>query len=284
MRIGTGLIAVMIVCGASPALSAQNALSPADRTALAGEWRANAAKPNGACGADASAGDTTMVVEFALTGGAVTLADGSEGGGTFEIGSADATKDHIRIALKDSGELWFVHRPGGLLKSQSSEGVTPEVAGLTFKRCREPADRSRIKLSAAQIAQISSTMPPDRAVFVDARAKGGCKALDYQYLALDLVGPLGFTLGRWNSAHLGEALADGKTPKLALDEVANWTVDKAEAVPDGYRLTITELIPPNGARGDTSVITLAAPAGGKTAVSEWKRSFLRCPASSLAAD
>jgi hypothetical protein len=276
MRIGTGLIAAMIVCGASPALSARNALSPADRTALAGEWRANEAKPNGACGQDASAGDTTMVIEFAL--------NGSEGGGAYQIGSADAAQDHIRIALKDSGELWFVHRPGGLLKSQSSEGVTPEVAGLTFKRCREPADRSRIKLSATQIAAISSTMPPDRAVFVDARAKGGCKALDYQYLTIDLVGPLGFTLGRWNSAHLGEALADGKKPAPALDAVANWTVDKAEAVPRGYRLTITELIPPNGARGDTSVITLAAPAGGKTAVPEWKRSFLRCPASSLAAD
>ncbi len=283
MRIGTGTIAILALC-VSPALGAQAALSATDRAALAGEWRANEAKPNGACGADAGAGDTTMVVEFALTGGTVTLNDGSEGGGSFAIGSAEATKDHIRIALKDSGELWFVHRPGGLLKSQSSEGVTPEVAGLTFKRCREPADRSRIKLSAAQIAQISSTMPPDRAVFVDARAKGGCKALDYQYLAIDLVGPLGFTLGRWNSAHLGEALADGKKPKLALDEVANWTVDKAQAVPGGYRLTITELIPPNGARGDTSLITLAAPAGGKTTIPEWKRSFLRCPASSLAAD
>lgn len=284
MRIGTGLIAAILAVCVSPALAAQGTLSAADKAALAGEWRANEAKPDGACGRDAGAGDTTMVVEFALTGGTVTLEDGSEGGGAYQIGSADAAQDHIRIALKDSGELWFVHRPGGLLKSQSSEGVTPEVAGLTFKRCREPADRGRIKLSAAQIAQISSTMPPDRAVFVDARAKGGCKALDYQYLTIDLVGPLGFTLGRWNSAHLGEALADGKKPALTLDEVANWTVDKAEAVPGGYRLTITELIPPNGARGDTSVITLAAPAGGKTAVPEWKRSFLRCPESSLAAD
>jgi hypothetical protein len=79
-------------------------------------------------------------------------------------------------------------------------------------------------------------------------------------------------------------LAEGEKPKLARDAVANWTVDKAEAVAGGYRLTITELIPPNGARGDTSVITLAAPVGGKTSIPEWKRSFLRCPAAGLAAD
>lgn len=284
MRIGTGLIAAILAVCVSPALAAQGTLSPADKTALAGEWRANEAKPDGACGRDAGAGDTTMVVEFALTGGTVTLEDGSEGGGAYAIGSADAADTHIRIALRDSGELWFVRRPGGLLKSQSSEGVSPEVAGLTFKRCREPADRSPIKLSAAQIAAISSAMPPDRAIFIDARAAGGCKALDYQYLTLDLVGPMGFSLGRWNSAHLAEALADGRKPKLAREPVANWTVDKADAVPGGYRLTITERIPPNGARGDTSVITLAAPAGGKTDIPEWKRSFLRCPASSLAAD
>jgi hypothetical protein len=284
MRIGTGLIAAMLVVCISPALRAQDTLSAADKRALAGEWRANEAKPDGACGRDASAGDTTMVVEFALTGGTVTLEDGSEGGGAYAIGSTDAADNHIRIALKDSGELWFVRRPGGLLKSQSSEGVSPEVAGLTFKRCREPADRSAIKLGAAQIAAISSAMPPDSAIFVDARAAGGCKALDYQYLTIDLVGPTGFSLGRWNSAHLAEALADGRKPKLARDAVANWTVDKADAVPGGYRLTITERIPPNGARGDTSVITLAAPAGGKTDIPEWKRSFLRCPASSLAAD
>jgi hypothetical protein len=284
LRIGTGLLAAIFVVSISPALRAQNMLSPADKAVLAGEWRANAAKPDGACGRDAGAGDTTMVVEFALTGGTITLGDGSEGGGAYAIGAADSADNHIRIALKDSGELWFVRRPGGLLKSQSSEGVSPEVAGLTFKRCREPADRSPIKLSAAQIAVISSVMPPDHAIFVDARAAGGCKALDYQYLTLDLVGPMGFSLGRWNSAHLAEALADGKKPKLARDAVVNWTVDRAEAVPGGYRLTITELIPPNGARGDTSVITLAAPAGGKTAVPEWKRSFLRCPAAGLSAD
>jgi hypothetical protein len=282
MRIG--IVAAILAACASPAFAAQDTLSAADKAALAGEWRANEAKPDGACGRDASAGDTTMVVEFALTGGTVTLEDGSEGGGAYAIGSSDAADNHIRIALKDSGELWFVRRPGGLLKSQSSEGVSPEVAGLTFKRCREPAGRSAIKLSAAQVAAISSAMPPDHAVFIDARAQGGCKALDYQYLTLDLVGPMGFTLGRWNSAHLAAALADGKKPKLARDAVTNWTVDKAEAVAGGYRLTVTEFIPPNGARGDTSVITMAAPVGGKTAIPEWKRGFLRCPAAGLAAD
>jgi len=81
-------------------------------------------------------------------------------------------------------------------------------------------------------------MPPDEPIFVDTRAKGGCKALDYQYLIFDLVGPTGFTLGRWNSGHLAELIADGKKAPLATDEVSNWTIDAAQPTPGGYGLRL----------------------------------------------
>lgn len=58
--------------------------------------------------------------------------------------------------------------------------------------------------------------------------------------------------------------------------MTNWTVDKAEAASGGFRLTITELTPPNGSRGDTSTITLLV-SGAGASVPEWKRAYLRCP-------
>jgi len=234
------------------AIAAAAVLSgPAAAADLAGEWRA-------ACGAQA--GGTSVVLEYAFTGGTATIDDGTEDGGTFPI-----------AALEKQGKLSLA---GGAVKWN----------GQTFKRCRAPADRSAIKLSKTQLAELATTMPPDRAIFVDARAKAGCKARDYQYLRIDLIGPLGFELGRWNSVHLAERLASGGKAPLAVDQVSNWTIEKAESVPGGYRLTITELIPPNGSRGDTSTITLATSSGGKVSIPEWTRLYLRCPASSLIAD
>lgn len=244
---------IWILFGMLAATPAAAAVTDTDKAALTGEWRP-------ACGAAAEAGETRIVIEFALTGGVVNIDDGTEDGGAFEI----ASKDGSTFTLRDGRKFVF---SGGPLRWN----------GMSFQRCRGPVDRSAIRLTRAQIAQVSSSMPPDQAIFVDARAKGGCKALDYQYLTLDLVGPLGFSLGRWNSAHLAES------GKSSFDEVSNWTVDKAEPVSGGYRLTITELIPPNGARGDTGAITLLV-AGGKASVPEWKRSYLRCSKGSLAAD
>lgn len=234
------IAAAMLVLAAGPAAAAEADI-------FAGEWRAT-------CGVEAS--DPRLVLEFALTGGTVFVDDGSESAATFTVAE-----------LRRQGKL-----------SMWGKALTWE--GQTFQRCRAPADRSVLHLSKAEIGLLSSAMPPDNAVFVDARAKGGCKALDYQYLTIDLVGPLGFTLGRWNSMHLAESLADGK--KLPFDEVSNWTIDKAVSTPAGVRLTVTELIPPNGSRGDTGVVTLAT-AAGRLSVPEWKRSYLRCAEAALAA-
>jgi len=246
-----GALAILIAMLA--ATPAAGAITDADKTALAGEWRLS-------CGEAPAADETRIVIEFALTGGVFNIDDGTEDSGTFAI----AAKDGSTFELKDGRRFVFA---GGPLRWN----------GMSFQHCRGPADRSAIRLSKAQIAQISSAMPPDQPVFVDARAKGGCKALDYQYLTLDLVGPLGFSLGRWNSADLAER---AKSP---FDEVTNWTVDKAEPISGGYRLTLTERIPPNGARGDTTTVTLLL-AGGRMNVPEWNRSYLRCPKGFLAAE
>lgn len=260
------------------------ALSNSDKASLAGEWRANPGKPDGACGADARKSDVRMVVEFAMTDGTISLDDGSEGGGQYEILLATATKSHFSFGLKETGELSFERRPSGLLKAESTNDLPIELGGLVFKRCRAPADRSAIRLTKPQIAAVSSAMPPSKFVFVDARAKAGCKALDYQYVYFDLVGPLEFTVGRWNSGHLAERLADEKKSPLPIDEVANWTIDKAEAVPNGYRFAITERIPPNGSRGDTTTITLLPTKNGMASIPEWKRNYRRCAARDLAAE
>ena len=50
------------------------------------------------------------------------------------------------------------------------------------------------------------------------------------------------------------------------------------------KITITELIPPNGSRGDTMTITLVPTIDGRASVPEWKRSYMRCSANQLSAE
>jgi len=253
-----------------PSLAQADALSPADKDALAGEWRTQ-------CGAMAADGTgLRMVIEFAVTGGNITLDDGTEGGGEYVVKGGSVRGDRIKLELEDQGTYEFV-RQGKLLK-----GVAGDVAGNSFTRCREPADRKAIRLDSKALHYLSATLGPDRAIFVDTRAKAGCKAIEYQYLTIDLVGPSGFSLGRWNSYALGEKIASGKKPPF--DEVSNFTIDKAETMGGNYRLTVTELIPPNGSRGDTTTLTLMPAATGVVTLPEWKRSYRRCTQKQLSAE
>jgi hypothetical protein len=270
-----------LACLAATAVQAAP-LSAADQAKFAGEWRANPQKPDGACGQNAGVGDMRFTLEFAVTGGQMFIDDGTEASQTYAV-KLDANAKAANFDLGKDGS-WKFTRKGDALISDSPPELYAEQKGLVFHRCRAAADRSAIKLNKDQIAAVSAAMPPDHTIFVDARAKKGCKALDYQYLTFDLVGPLGFTLGRWNSGHLGEQLAGGKKPKLAVDQVSNWTIDKAEAVANGYKFTITELIPPNNSRGDTTTITLAPTIDGRASVPEWKRIYLRCSANQLSAE
>ena len=91
------------------------------------------------------------------------------------------------------------------------------------------------------------------------------------------MGPLGFTAGRWNSGALAEKLAVNEKPAVAPDEIANWTIEAVEPTPEGWRVTATELIPPNGSRGDTTTFSLVAK-DNTLAIPEWKRDFVRCTA------
>lgn len=256
-------------------------LTPADQSKLAGEWRANPDKPDGACGQNADIGDIRFTVEFAVTGGQIFVDDGSEASQTFAV-KGDSTAKALTLSLANNGSWKFTHK-GDALVSDTPPDLYSSLKGLVFHRCRPVASRAAIKLSKDQLGILSAATPPNHYIFVDARARQGCKALDYQYLTIDLVGPLGFTVGRWNSMHLAEQLADGKKLKLAIDDVSNWTIDKAEAVANGYKLTITELVPPNNSRGDTTTITIAPTIDGRASVPEWKRTYLRCSASQLQA-
>lgn len=278
MRI-LGLSAIVLAAFTAAAQAAP--LTPADQLKLAGEWRANPDKPDGACGQNASVGDMRFTLEFAVTGGQIFVDDGSEASQTFAV-KGDSTAKALTFSLAGSGS-WKFSRKGDALVSDAPPDLYDSQKGLVFHRCRPAASRAAIKLNKDQLGIVSSAMPPNHYIFVDARARQGCKALDYQYLTIDLVGPLGFTVGRWNSMHLAEQLADGKKPKLAIDEVSNWTIDKAEAVANGYKFTITELIPPNNSRGDTTTITLAPTIDGRASVPEWKRTYARCSASQLRA-
>ena len=113
-------------------------------------------------------------------------------------------------------------------------------------------------------------------------ARGGCAATEYQYLDFDLVGPLDFKLHRWNSMAYAEKLADGGKSSLKTDEIADFIIEKADAIPGGYRFSITELIPPEGARGDTTTITvLLDPAKRRASIPEWKRTYALCAAPKL---
>jgi hypothetical protein len=131
-------------------------------------------------------------------------------------------------------------------------------------------------LSIVLCAGTASAMPGGP-ILIDSRAPKGCKAALYQYFDFDVVGPGGFVLHRWSSSAAGEKLADGGKLGFATDEIADFTIDQADAIPGGYRFKVTERIPPNGSRGDTTTITVNVK--GQTAtIPEWKRSYAVCMA------
>lgn len=150
--------------------------------------------------------------------------------------------------------------------------VLPLLLGLSpALAAEEPA----IRLDQDTRNALAGDLPSGGSVFVDKRAKGGCTAAQYQYVFFNLAGPAHFEAGRWNSLAVAEILAvDGK-PEIPLDELANWTIDAASQTDKGIRLTLTELIPPNGSRGDTQTITLQLK-GDTLRIPEWSRSYQRC--------
>lgn len=245
-------------------------LTPAQREALAGGWRSQACDASGEDGPGLS-----FTLEFAVSGGVMYVDDNYESSGSHKVTAADATGGTLRLTL--DGQPWtFTWAKDGTLKSLKPTDDYSSMAGLTFRRCTRPADRGAIHLDARQTAGIAADMPGGPTL-IDTRAKGGCKATEYQYLAFDLIGPLGYQLHRWNSMAYAEKIADGGKSSLKVDEIADFLIEKADAIPGGYRFTLTELIPPNGSRGDRTVVTvLIDNARHLATIPEWKRTYALC--------
>ncbi len=272
MRVAAVAALSILVC--SGAARAAPVIGAA-RDAYAGEWRANVGGSASACGAGARAGAVHFTLEFAMTGGAMFIDDNSESAGTQTVQSIDDAGGAVTLKLRD-GTWTFKHAAGGVLISDRPLEAYGQMHGLVFRHCVPAADRSAIHLDARQTAAISGAMP-NGPILVDTRAPKGCKASQYQYLNFDLVGPTGFALHRWNSAAVGEKLADGGKLNFKTDEITDFTIDQADAMAGGYRFKVTELIPPNGSRGDTTTITVNVK--GQTAtIPEWKRSYAVCTA------
>lgn len=230
---------------------------------LAGKWVAvdNAAS---ACGVG-DAASTSLSFEFAVTGGRLDFDDGSESAGSSRIAAVTEADGVLTVALADRG-AWRFRRQGGALRVEAAPNGALTAKDLLFKHCFEAADRSHIKLPDPDALWLTGD-------FRDSRYR--CTANDYQALSIDVIGPVGFTMGRSNSWSIAEKIVAGHGPR-GLDELQNWVIEAAEKTGSGYRLTVTELIPPNGSRGDTTTITLNRN-GSTIVIPEWKRSYARCP-------
>ena len=167
----------------------------------------------------------------------------------------------------------------GTLSGLEMAEFAGDLTGKQFRKCYDPADRARIDGSAKALAFFGggAEAPPVR--FVDTRfAKKGqdlCLEPESQYLRLDMVGPLGFELNRWNSAAIAEKLAVDEKVKIPLDDLADFTLESLTQTGLGWEAVVTELIPPNGSRGDTSTIRLQVK-GDHVTIPEWQRDYLRC--------
>jgi hypothetical protein len=259
----------VVLLGSAAASAAP--VTGAARDALAGGWR------EASCGATGGDAAMSFSLEFALTGGQMAVDNTYESAGPHRVTAIDAAGDTLRLTL-DGKDVWIFRRT----RPDTLVSVTPasdydNMKGLTFKRCSKPADRSTIHLNAKQTAAISAEMPGGPTL-IDLRAAKGCAATEYQYLDFDLVGPLDFKLHRWNSMALAEKIADGGKSSLKIDEIADFIIEKADAIPGGTRFSITELIPPNGSRGDTTTITLKLNPDHTASIPEWKRSYALCTA------
>ena len=263
MRIALLVAAFVVAVSATQAAP----VTGAARDAFAGGWRA------GACGVGAEPNAASFTLEFAMTGGLLTVDTGDERSGQHPIEAVDVAGE--AFSFKSGSDVWrFKRAKDGGLTVLAAPSLYSELKTRTFHRCQPPADRSAIHLNAKQTAAISASMP-NGPYLIDLRARKGCQAIEYQYLTFDLVGPTGFELHRWNSSAVGEKLANGGKLNFAIDEISNFRIEQADAIPGGYRFKITELIPPNGSRGDTTTITVNIK--GKTAaIPEWKRTYALC--------
>lgn len=270
-----------VLVGLLPAMADAAPLPPVDTAHLEGDWRFNGAPHDDACG---RAGNflygIDIKMEFRLTGGQIFFDDGAEGAKPHRVLSAEKTGSDIvlmidsedaplRVKLSGTGKFTITAAPAAFL-----DGV-----GKTFTQCLAGQPRDAIKLGKADMKFLATTMVPDAPRFVDARTKGGCKATRYQYLNFDLAAANFPQIRRETSDDLGAALAAHKKTATPMDSdgFGRWSIDGAEKTKAGYSVTVTELIAPNGARGDQMRLDIVVTRTG-ISIPAWKRSYLRCTA------
>ena len=263
---------IALACAALPVNAQAASLSTADAAPLEGQWQVNG-EPGAACGQNFTYG-IKMGVEFRLTGGQVSFDDGSEGAGPQTVVSAEKTGGVYVLHLKDDDTPMRIKLAGKKLTitTAGAEGFI----GKTFTQCLAGEPRSGIQLGKADMAFLATTMLPQVPRFVDARAKGGCKAAQYQYLDFDLADPVSPHLLREDSDALALA-RDKKHVKVPVDDdgMGRWPIEAAVKTPAGYDFTLTELIPPNGSRGDKFKLSILRTKDG-ISIPAWKRSYIRC--------
>ena len=246
---------------------------------LAGGWRfeADGGAPPPCDQPPGEAGEV-ITFEFAVTGGRVLWTDAY--GETLDLG-VDAARDgkSLTLTTPDGPSLNFEVNDDGTLSGLEMADFASGLTGEQFRKCYEPADRTRIDGSAAALDFFGGAAETPAVRFVDTRfAKKGkdlCLEPEAQYLQLDMVGPLDFSLGRLNSAAIAEKLAADEVVKLPLDELSNYVLESLSPTGLGWEVTVTELIPPNGSRGDTTTIRLRV-SGDLVTIPEWQRSYQRC--------
>ncbi|MFT3810303.1 MAG: hypothetical protein QM698_10325 [Micropepsaceae bacterium] len=249
------------------------------QTLLAGGWRY---EPDGgvppACDQGPSEFGEVITFEFAVTGGRAQWTNPNGEGMNLGI---EASRDGRTVALisPDGPSLKFELNDDGTLSGLEMAEFASDLTGKQFRKCYEPADRANIDGSAKALEFFGGGAEAAPVRFVDTRfAKTGkdlCLEPESQYLRLDMVGPLGFELNRWNSAAIAEKLAVDEKAEFPLDDLADYTLDALIPTGLGWEATITELIPPNGSRGDTSTIRLQVK-GDHVTIPEWQRDYLRC--------
>lgn len=269
------LLAALIAV--QPALAAP--LTPADVSRLEGEWRINGEDGAPACGKPNGEWlyGAKLTIEFRLTGGQIDFDTGSEGAGPQTVAAAEKIGNDYVLRFPDddtSFRMTLVGKDGMKITTAGAE----YYAGKTMRRCREGVPRTAIKLDRADMTFLATTMLPQVPQFIDARTKGGCKAKAYQYLSFDLANPIDPELKREDSDAL--AVARDRKKKLPAptddDGMGRWKIEGAMKTATGYDVTITELIPPNGSRGDTTKLSIQRTRDG-ISIPAWKRSYLRCP-------
>jgi hypothetical protein len=251
-------------------------LGDADKAALAGEWRAQLATED-VCGAANDA--TRFMLEFALTGGQMFIAEPKAGRLILGVTSVDSDGAALSVSFA-TGSSWTFARAGkDVLVSQAPPERYNMLKGVTFHHCRPPADRSALKIGKDAVDYFSVMMPPDYPTFIDAHEKDGCKAKSYRYLSIDLVGPENFAV---TSGNLHRTAAGSVVP-MRLDDIQTWSIDAADELPNVVRLTIAPLTGVDHVRGAPTKISLVpAEEGNLVTIPEWDAVYRRCSIRDLA--